>query len=303
MNNRHLAHPDLLSEFVRWQEQNMTGGWAVRWRRRPIWFAQIAQKLGLEREVSAPLFWGESMRVITNEVMSRSLLSFGYSEPTITALMLILLNRGDSMVDIGTHFAYEALLGCRLVGETGSIVGFEPNPQVFEMASRNLRGRPQARVEQKAIADFEGIASFQDRPISQSAFGGIGKEEGFGTFEVTVSRLDTQLAKRTQPVNFIKCDAEGSELAVLRGATGVLEKDRPFLVLEADMPTPEGIASARAHELADYLGKYGYKAFNFDFDGEFHFGDLDAFPVQHANIGFLPIERVDLLEIASQWTV
>ena len=88
---------------------------------------------------------------------------------------------------------------------------------------------------------------------------------------------------------------------MLRGAADILKNDQPLLVLEADMPSSDGKVSPRAHELAAYLDRYGYRPFNFDFDGKLRFGEFNAFPVHHANIAVtqrsLPCCRGGILEL------
>ncbi len=297
MNQTSPANPELLAEFTRWWHQNQKGGWACVWRRRPIWLAQLMQKLGWHREVSAPLFWGERMQVITGETVSQQILAFGYSEITITALMLCLVDSGQTVVDIGTHFGYEALLACKLVGAKGHVICFEPSPAAFNLAKKNLARFSQVELRQEAVADQPGTLKFQNRPIWESAFNSISKEQTeIHSTEVPVTTLDLALANRTRPVDFLKCDVEGFEMAVLKGARSLLSEDAPVLVLEADMPSREGKVSARAYELAAHLESYGYQAFNFDFDGCFRFGALDSSPVHHANIAFVPRTRLDLLD-------
>ena len=296
MNQTTLASPALLAEFTRWWRQNQEGGGACVWRRRPVWIAQVIQKLGWHREVTAPLFWLEQMQVVTGETVSQGILTFGYSESAITALMLRLLEPGQIMVDIGTHFGYEALLGCRLVGTQGHVVCFEPSPAAFAIAQKNLARFPQVELRQEAVADEPGKLQLQNRPLWESAFNSLSTDKTeIDSIDVPVTTLDIALANCTRAINFLKCDAEGFEIAVLKGARNVLCQDAPVLVLEADMPTDEGKSSPRAHELANYLNAYGYQAFSFDFNGCFQFGPLDSFPVHHANVTFVPRSRPDLL--------
>jgi hypothetical protein len=48
---------------------------------------------------------------------------------------------------------------------------------------------------------------------------------------VVVERLDAYLA-RGAPVRYVKIDAEGGEFMILRGAEGLLERDRPAITFE-----------------------------------------------------------------------
>lgn len=279
--------PALLSEFIRWRQQNKDGGLDCVWRRRPVWLYQLAQKMGQHYEAPAPLFWGEKMQVVTGETVSRGLLTFGYAENALTALMLFIISDRDSVVDIGTHFGYEAMLACRLVGDAGSVVCFEPNPTAADMAHKNLSKYPQAKLHQKAVGSCLGILKLQNKPIQESAFNSITETQQISGFvEVSVTTLDKEFEDRTKAIDFVKVDVEGFELDVLKGAHNILTEDAPILVLEADMPV-DGKPGKRAFELATHLEQYGYRAFSFDFDSQFRCEPLGELSVNHANILFV----------------
>lgn len=298
MSGITIENPVLLAKFDRWRQQNRSGGLDCLWRRRPTWASQIIQKMGKHREVTAPLFWGENMNVVTGETVSRSLLTFGYSESALIALMLCMIRKGQVVVDIGTHFGYEAMLACHLVGEQGRVVCFEPNPAAASLALKNIGHFVQAELRQKAIADLSSTLKLQDRPICESAFNSLSDyQHTINLIEVPVVTLDEEFKDRDYSIDFLKCDVEGFELSVLQSADNILAKDAPILVLEADMPSSEGIPSARAFELATYLQKYNYQAFGFDFDGKFRYGKLDGFTAHHANVLFLPDRQLHLLDL------
>lgn len=63
-------------------------------------------------------------------------------------------------------------------------------------------------------------------------------------------------------VGFVKIDVEGHEEAVLRGALGIIERDRPNLLIELEERHKPGcIASVRA-----LLARYGYTMWFYDTD-------------------------------------
>jgi hypothetical protein len=64
--------------------------------------------------------------------------------------------------------------------------------------------------------------------------------------------------------NAMKLDAEGSEFAVLRGAQSLLEKFRPFLIMEINTILFEqgGISPA---DVADFFQERGYRIFRLEF--------------------------------------
>lgn len=281
-----IAHEALAREFERWRRENEAGGWACRWRRRPVWLAQIVQRLGWNRAVRVPLFFGERMTVVTGEEMSTAILAFGYTEAALTALMLRFVRPGTTFVDVGTHFGYEAMLAARLVGPRGRVIAFEPNPHAREIASRNLGETPGVTLFPVAVGASSGVLSFEQRSIIDSAFARRASAASDGsTVTVPLTTLDRALEGEPR-VGFLKCDVEGAEEDVLAGAQGLLRRDAPLLVLEADMPGPNGEPSERAHRFARLLAPLGYAAFSFDYDGTFKAGPLGSIPVGHANVAF-----------------
>lgn len=255
----------------------------------------LLQKLGFNRWVHAPLFFGERMWLLTGETTSRGLLGFGYSEAALTALMLRVVRPGMHFVDVGAHLGYEALLASILVGEAGRVISFEPQPQIAKWTVRNLRKFPQTRVVQSAVGDFIGTLEFSELDLLCSAFSAAAPGGRAGRHvTVAVTTLADALRDDERPVDFIKCDVEGAEMAVLRGATDLLERDQPFLVLEAEMPSSSGLRP-RITEFQEFLLPLGYRGWFFEFDGELKLAPLGQLEVGHANVAFVPESRHELL--------
>ena len=74
------------------------------------------------------------------------------------------------------------------------------------------------------------------------------------TRRVRTTTLDT-LAERD--IGFVKIDVEGHELSVLRGARKLIERQRPFFLVEAeDRHKPGAVAAVRA-----FFDELGYSGF------------------------------------------
>jgi FkbM family methyltransferase len=175
--------------------------------------------------------------------------------------MLKLIDPGWFVVDIGTHFGYEALLASKLVGEDGNVVCFEPGPATYQLALKNLK-KPNIKINNKAVGDFNGTVKMQNRAITASAFNGISKNDAdTHLIDVQLVSLDETFKSRNKPINFIKCDVEGFELEVLKGGVQILKEDKPILVLEADMPSTG--RNKRGDEMAEFLSKSDYVGYSF----------------------------------------
>ena len=284
----------------RW-EINRRGGLRARVSRWRVFHWIVLQRLGQIRWVGARVFWGDSIRLLTGEVISSGILSFGYSETALTALMIEILKPGMRVVDVGAHLGYEAMLASVLVGRDGTVISFEPQQQIADWARINLNSYPQARLVQAAVGDAHGSAEFIELGLIRSAFSGISGPsrdiagmEGLKTYRAEIRTLDKALAAEDRPVDFIKCDAEGGEMSVLRGALDILTKDKPFLVLEAEMPQMK-TARPRVKEFTEFLSPMGYQGLSFDYDGELKLGPLGSLDEGHANVAFIHTSRMQLL--------
>jgi FkbM family methyltransferase len=227
--------------------------------------------------------------VLTGEDISRGILAFGYSELALTAVMIEFLEPGMRVVDVGAHLGYEAMLASAIVGREGRVVSFEPQKQMAGWTVKNLQQYPQARVVKAAAGQSKGKASFTECNIVHSAFSGqgTGSENSIGRqYEIEVTTIDEALVRDERPVDLIKCDAEGSEMLVLRGALNVLKEDKPLLLLEAGMPDHAEFGP-RVKEFEELLGPMGYRGLSFDYDAKLKVAPIGSILAGHANVTFI----------------
>jgi len=139
----------------------------------------------------------------------------------------------DIVLDVGAHAGFFALWSRRKIGPRGLIVSIEPDPANFQLLQRNVSINGFANIIpiNEAAADFDGFSRLSLCPTDTS---GHSLVYNYGRREITtrVSTLDS-IAKRLQisHADFVKIDAEGSELMVLRGAERLMEKG-PRIAIE-----------------------------------------------------------------------
>jgi FkbM family methyltransferase len=218
------------------------------------------------------------MHLLTGETISRGILAVGYA-----------------VVDVGAHLGYEAMLASHLVGANGRVVSCEPQPQIALWTRRNLQPYPQCRVIQSAVGDFNDTIDLYDTDLLHSAFATAAIQPG-RSIRVPITTLSDAITADERPVDFIKCDVEGMEMSVLRGALDILAQDRPLLVLEAEMP---GSDLPRIREFAAFREPLGYSGLMFDFDGELRLGPPGALDVGHANVAFGNLSNRAFADLAS----
>lgn len=139
------------------------------------------------------------------------------------------------------------------------VLAFEPNPKLFADLVRGAG--PGVRALPVALSDRDGVAelrvprrargySNQGATLAHDSLGGL----DYGAVQVETRRLDGMDAG---DVGFIKIDVEGHELAVLRGAAGLLARCRPKLLIEME----EKHTQRPMEELLAEVCGYGYRSF------------------------------------------
>jgi FkbM family methyltransferase len=177
-------------------------------------------------------------------------LSVGDHEPELPFIRA-LLRQEDTFVDVGANIGvYSVVAAVR----GARVLAFEPNGGAREMLTANLALNDVAdrvQVLSCALADFSGTARFTNDLESSNHLAIDLKTEGD---LVEVRELDA-LIEPGVTVTIIKIDAEGFDEAVLRGARGALERDRPVIIVET---------WAGAESIRHFLGMLGYQFFLYE---------------------------------------
>ncbi len=176
-------------------------------------------------------------------------------------LLDLLCARDRTSVDVGAKLG---MYTYRLLRHSRDVVAFEPIPLLSRMLTTVFSGRA-VRIEPRALSDAAGQVTMRI-PYGSNGEVKLGRSTieaanalahddvaRIEEIEVEVTTLD---ACAVADVGFIKIDVEGHELAVLRGATRTISRDRPTLLIEAnDRHHPGAVANVR--ELLTGLGYRG----------------------------------------------
>jgi FkbM family methyltransferase len=152
------------------------------------------------------------------------------------------LRPGFTFVDVGANLGYYSLGAGRRVGEEGRVFAFEPNPTTLARLRRNvaLSQGGMIRVFDCALADAPGEAVLH-APLEPAMHGhaSLMNQDWAGNVKTTVPvrRLDDVLGETLSRLDTIKIDAEGSELAVLRGAERLVRTFKPSILVELNRET------------------------------------------------------------------
>ncbi|MBU2168431.1 MAG: FkbM family methyltransferase [Alphaproteobacteria bacterium] len=203
-----------------------------------------------------------------DEAVGAHLIARGYWESWIHKAVCDLVRPGDHIIEVGANFGVYTLAMARLIGEEGSLLSFEANPDLAALVERSIKfngyaGR--ARLVAKAAADAPGELSFG---VSRRNAGGgtlSTDPSGLGTdsrlITVPAARLDDEA---DQDVRLIRMDAEGSEPLILRGAKRLLKRPDIVVIMEWDI-----IQMASRTDVPDYvawLSGMGFRFWKIQFD-------------------------------------
>ena len=156
----------------------------------------------------------------------------GVYELDTQRLLRHLLRPGMHFVDGGANIGFFTCRAAQLVGPTGRVDAFEPDPQNNARLEANLarngladrvKVHPLALAERSARLTFHRPAAGSRRNHGESGrFPRPGEQTEM--FEVESVRLDAALDRVP---DLVKLDLEGSELFALKGATAWFTSDRP----------------------------------------------------------------------------
>jgi FkbM family methyltransferase len=154
----------------------------------------------------------------------------GTYEPYMQQAFIKYVRNGDVVYDVGAHAGYHSLFCSLLVGSTGKVCAFEPNPKNRLSISRQitLNLPNQVRLLPYALSDRVAVLRL---------------DTSYGPSHSHISRLgDTEVGARTidsliadgscPPPNVIKIDVEGHEHEVLLGALNTLRNHRPIVLCD-----------------------------------------------------------------------
>jgi FkbM family methyltransferase len=226
----------------------------------------LLSRIGVLGPVRLEVDPGVSLLLDSEDEIARTILVSrqGKWEPEVWAAISSGLPKGAVFFDVGAHIGYDALKGARLVGETGRVVAFEPNPNTLALLRSNIEasGAHNIIVQPIACTDAETtLTLFDSTPGGNSGSSSLSQANaGARTRPYTVRGrpIDDVVAELgLSRVDVLKADVEGAELLVLRGAAQTLRRFHPVLILEV-VPRQLHNIGTSVEELNAFIKAAGY---------------------------------------------
>jgi FkbM family methyltransferase len=192
--------------------------------------------------------WGRFL-LLRGDMISTYVDIYGEWSELEVALYRSLLQANSVVVEVGANLGMHTVPLAKLV-PSGCVICFEPQRPIFQILCGNLalNNLTNVHAEHLAAGELQETVTIQttdyDTAWNYGAFSlaaGLNTEGRFpgavGAESVSVVTLDEfpQTAD-LERLDLLKVDAEGSELAVLRGAQALICRLRPILFVENNNP-------------------------------------------------------------------
>lgn len=215
----------------------------------------------------------------------------GYWEYWLSKHFARVINKGDTILDIGANLGYYSILAGALTGKHGRVVAVEPNPELSELIhhSAELNGmRGCVEVCNFAIAAPEDSGT-RILFVKEGTKNGCFLEPGQTAEDIDLqgASYNVELGHLTvdqfERVDLIKIDVEAAEMMVLENLRPIIERFRPKIVCEVNFQ--------RGYDYDDVMAALGR-------NGELKYLDFDG-KVK----GPLTRELAETTRVGSDWLI
>lgn len=179
-------------------------------------------------------------------------------ENEASANLVGMLQENFLVFDVGAHIGYYTVILSSLL-KSGKIIAFEPDKENLKYLKKNVKENSLKNVTiiNKAVSNIVGDSLFY-QDITTGRTSSLETDawhpNAVKTRQEVVSTTTIDEAANQYGIpNFIKCDVEGHEMSVLKGAMKVLPT-KPILFLE--------VIKENRIDVLNILKKFDYKIFN-----------------------------------------
>jgi FkbM family methyltransferase len=184
-------------------------------------------------------------------------------EPEVVNAIRRFVKSGDKAIDCGANLGFFTLLLAQLVGNTGTVLAFEPDPQVYRALIENvvLNNADNVIYSDYALWSEDGFLPFYIVPKI-----GYSSVISYTETEQKIMRarsLDSIIQPAWGHVRFIKIDCEGAEDYILQGAEKLLGRGVDCVIVEFNFHIMR-LMQTTPNKIRERMDALGYSAFLID---------------------------------------
>ena len=186
------------------------------------------------------------------------------TERNETRMLLESLEPGMTVVDVGANVGYYTILMSQKVGNSGKVFAFEPDPLNFNILEYHAKRYRCANLvlEQKAVLSQSGSGRLYQSQSNPGDHRIYDLRDGRKSIPVEIVSLDDYFKNIKNPIDFIKIDVQGAEMAVIDGMSDLLSdpsKTKNLQALIEFCPLALEEFGSHAKEFLKKLGSWGLK--------------------------------------------
>ncbi len=198
---------------------------------------------------------------VTDVGLSHMLLLNGEYEKHETILLKNLIKKGDVFLDVGANFGYYTLLASKLVGKTGKVFSFEPDPYNFSILQRNIKINNCANVlcVNKAVGERDEKIYFY---IDADNLGRHNIISNWSNHKLSVDKisLDNFFQKGIR-VDLVKIDIEGVEELAISGMKKIIQTNKQIKLLIEFFPERIRQNKLNPNNLNKLINSFGFSIY------------------------------------------
>ena len=147
------------------------------------------------------------------------------------------INEGDVIVDLGANIGYWTLFFAQLVGKSGKVYAFEPEPSLFKILQKNVEVNDFENITliQKAVSNIsqKDKLFLSSNPNDHRIFDSTGTRK---SIEIDTISLDDYFSKNDFQIDFIKSNVQGADFSAIEGSKNILKKSKNIKIMAEFSP-------------------------------------------------------------------
>jgi FkbM family methyltransferase len=224
---------------------------------------------------------------IKGDLITNQLKEYSAHTRNELAMLKSLIREGDNIIDLGAHIGTFSIPFARFNKGKGKIFSFEADTDNYYLLELNISENHLSDV----IMPMRAVVS--DKKDSFTRFNPCNNNSGMYCFlpvchplamdsdvlETAVVHIDEWYTYNRYgiPIDVIKIDVEGAEMAALRSCKGIIEQYTPLLYIEINKSALDRF-NCEIDEIESLLKPFGYHFFR---NGGHRNSDNDAFKIIH----------------------
>jgi FkbM family methyltransferase len=256
LRQRRWSQPLAWLMWASWMVTHMFQNPTLGWRMPAVLMRQMSWQIWcrtVKSSIVAEMSGGYNLVLPPWSKLAGMTFATGLHEPREELFVLAYLRPGDVAVDVGANIGIYSTL----IGSTGaSVIAFEPGSRSRKDLARTLALNPSMAVTvvPAALSDQCGQMGFTTNLEGANHLTEARAEDDLEN--VDVLRLDDYLITNPVELAFIKVDAEGFDLQVLKGAESAITNQQPVVLVETWGPS----------DVREWLEARGYRTYRYAFE-------------------------------------